>query len=291
MKSDDQLSDDPTTVSQISIREGEAEQTIKIDPHDIVIATLGSPNSGSQIGTNLDPPPHPSDSDDFTYGDWSLWFHLAEKSQKFGVPRNFNSHTPQSTLVTFTVTIRDSEFMELYQVLTQDSPGIGALLSFPSSNWLLSISVPRQPICSNQPPNTDVIWGYGLCPEKIGNVVNKVMTECTGKEIMTELLSHLEFPVDSILPKTITIPSLAPLATSPLLPRYPKNRPEVIPPNTTNIGLVGQFTEIPRDTTLNMEYSIRGAQMAVYSLMGVKKPLHKTKRNMFLDVFDLLTEG
>lgn len=181
--------------------------------------------------------------------------------------------------------------MLLYQALTNDVPGSGALLSFPDSNWLLSICVPHQPVCSNQPPHTYVVWGYGLRPEKMGNVVDKPMTKCAGEEIMTELLSHLNFPVESLLPNSITIPCLLPLATSALLPRVHKNRPEVIPPNTTNIALVGQFTEIPRDTTYNMEYSVRGAQTAVYALMGLPKSPPRTKRSLLLDVFDLLAEG
>ncbi|KAJ5674714.1 uncharacterized protein N7477_004648 [Penicillium maclennaniae] len=291
MSSDDDLREEPTTVKEIILREQEEERTVNVNPNDLTIVTIGSPNSGYQLGTNFNPPPQLSDPDDFTESDWSLWLHLAQKSPKFGDPLNFTSHIPESTLVTFTVTLHSPEFIHLYQVLTHDVPGSGALLSFPDSNWMLSISVPHQPVCSNQPPGTHVIWGYGLRPEKMGNFVDKPMTKCAGEEIMKELLSHLDFPMESILPKSITIPCLLPLATSALLPRYPKNRPEVIPRDTTNIALVGQFTEIERDTTFNMEYSVRGAQSAVYTLMGLRKSPPKTKRNLLLDVFDLLAEG
>lgn len=291
MNLDDDLEGEPTLVSEILLLEYDEEQTVNLNPSDIIIITIGSPNSGFRLGTNFDPPAHPSDPNDLTYDDWSLWFHLAQKSTKFGAPLNFNSHIPESTLVTFTMTFHDSHFMHLYQVLTHDVPGSGALLSFPDSNWLLSISVPHQPVCSNQPPHTHVIWGYGLRPEKRGNVVDKPMTECSGEEIMRELLSHLNFPVQILLSKTMTIPCLLPLATAALLPRYPKDRPEVIPPNTTNIALTGQFTEIPRDTTFNMEYSVRGAQAAVYALMGLQKSLPEIQRSLLVDVFDLLAEG
>lgn len=287
----DGKSSEPTTITNIVLRENEEERIIYLNHNDFAIVTIGSPNSGHRLGNNSDPPPRPSVPNDFNYEDWSLWIHLAQKSTKFGVPLNFNSHARESTLVTFTVTLYDSEFMHHYRVLTHDVPGSGALVSFPDSNWLISISVPHQPVCSNQPPNTHVIWGYGLRPEKTGNFVDKVMTKCTGSEILVELLSHLDFPIPSLLPKSITIPCLFPLATSALLPRYPKNRPEVIPPNTTNIALVGQFAEIPHDTTFNMEYSVRGAQTAVYQLMGLRKSPPKTKRSLLLDVFDLLAKG
>lgn len=282
---------DPKTVSELVLREFDEDQRVKLDPCDLTIVTLGSPNSGARVGTNFEPPPRVSDPDDITYGDWSLWFHLANRSHKFGAPLNFNSNSPQSTLVTFTVTLYDPYFMHLYRVLTHDTAGTGALVSFPDSNWLLSISVPHQPVFSNQPANVHIIWGYGLRPEKMGNTIEKPMTDCTGEEIMAELLSHLNFPLDSILPRSNTIPCNLPLATSTLLPRAHTDRPEVIPPNTTNIALVGQFAEIPRDTTFSVEYSVRGAQIAVYKLMGLKKSVPRPKTNILIDIFDLLSEG
>lgn len=54
-----------------------------------------------------------------------------------------------------------------------------------------------------------------------------------------------------------------------LLSRTQTDRPSVIPPDTTNIALIGQYVEIPDDTTFSLEYSIRGAHMAVCSLMGL----------------------
>ncbi|KAJ5413614.1 hypothetical protein N7509_000241 [Penicillium cosmopolitanum] len=277
----DDNSSEPTTVTGIVIRQNERERIVILNPNDVAIVTIGSPHSGHQ----------PSVPNDFNYEDWSLWIHLAQKSTKFGVPLNFNSHPQESTLVTFTVTLHGSEFMRLYCVLTHDVPGSGALLLFPDSNWLLSISIPHQPVCSTQPPNTHVIWGYGLRPEKIGNFVDKPMTKCAGRDIMIELLSHLNFPIKNLLPKSITIPCFFPLATSALLPRYPKNRPEVIPPETTNIALVGIFAEIPHDPTFNLEYSVRGAQTAVYQLMGLPKSLPEAKQSLLLDVFDLLVDS
>lgn len=192
--------------------------------------------------------------------------------------------------MTFTVTFSDSNFLSIYQSRTNNVPGAGAILSLPDSNWILSISVPHQPVFPNQPPNVDVIWGYGLCPEKIGNVINKPMINCTGEDIIKELFFHLGFPGEEILNQSITIPCFSPLATSAILPRDGIDRPEVIPPNPTNIGLIGQFTEVPNETTLTVEYSVRSAQLAVYALMGLKKSPPKVKRNILVDVLDLLAE-
>lgn len=291
MSSSGESSHDSKTVSELVLRESNEEQRVRINPGDLTIVTVGSPNSGAQVGANFEPPPRVSDPDDITYGDWSLWFHLAKRSTKFGSPLNFNSNSPHSTLVTFTVTLYDPYFMHLYRALTHDVAGTGTLVSFPDSNWLLSISVPHQPVFSNQPANIYVIWGYGLRPEKMGNAIDKPMIDCTGEQIMAELLSHLNFPLDSILPRSNTIPCILPLATSTLLPRAHSDRPEVIPQNTTNIALVGQFAEIPQATTFSVEYSVRGAQLAVHKLMGLKKSVPRPETNILIDIFDLLSEG
>jgi oleate hydratase len=133
-----------------------------------------------------------------------------------------------------------------------------------------------------------VIWGYGLNPEKEGKFVTKPMSQYTGEEIMTELLYHLDFPVESLLPTSNTIPCLMPVATSPLLPRAHQHRPEAIPPHTTNLALIGQFAEISDDTTFGTEYSVRGAQTAVYKPMELDKTTPKVKRNLLLVILDLL---
>lgn len=131
MDSDGRPKGEPSTVTEILLREYDEEQRIKIEANDILIATVGSPNSGGQLGTNSEPVPKHPDPDDFTYGDWSLWFHLAQKSPKFGDPLNFNSHIQESTMVTFTTTLYDSEFLLLYRTLTHDYTGIRCTSVFP----------------------------------------------------------------------------------------------------------------------------------------------------------------
>jgi oleate hydratase len=156
------------------------------------------------------------------------------------------------------------------------------------SPWGLNISVPHQPVFATQPKIVHVIWGYGLHPERTGTYVNKPMELCSGEEIFFELLSHLDFPVDSLLSSAITVPCLMPLGTSMLLSHKQNDRPNVIPHSTTNVALIGQYVELHDDTTLNMEYSVRGAQMAVCTLMGLPHGPPRIKKNKLLEVFKLL---
>ncbi|KAJ6103907.1 hypothetical protein N7486_004129 [Penicillium sp. IBT 16267x] len=282
-------SSDPTTISEIVMLDSGKEMLITVDPIDIVIVTLGSLSTGIQTGSNTNaPPPYAEGLDILNHGEWALWQRLAQQSSKFGNPSNFTTRSDESRIETFTITLRDSDFMRFYAELTRDNPGTGALLTVLESPWGLNISVPHQPVFATQPKIVHVIWGYGLHPEQQGKYIKKPMEHCSGEEIFVELLSHLSFPVDALLPSSITIPCLMPLGTSMLLSRTHQDRPRVVPHGTTNLALIGQFVEIPDDTTHGIEYSIRGAQMAVCHLMDLGHAPPKVKKNKLLEVFELL---
>lgn len=95
------------------------------------------------------------------------------------------------------------------------------------------------------------------------------MVECSGSEIFSELLHHLKFPEEINGEKAITIPAMLPYITAQFLTRKEGDRPAVVPKGSTNLGLLGQFVEIEKDTVFTVEYSVRGAQMAVKNLMGL----------------------
>jgi oleate hydratase len=46
----------------------------------------------------------------------------------------------------------------------------------------------------------------------------------------------------------------------------------VVPKGSKNLAFIGQFCELPDDVVFTVEYSIRSAQTAVYSLLS----LHRT---------------
>ncbi|KAE8390093.1 oleate hydratase [Aspergillus alliaceus] len=282
---------DPTTISEIQlVHDDNNPSLITIDPVDIVIVTLGSVSSGSMVGSNKVPPASNESLEEIITDDWSLWHKIAAKStRKFGDPSTFSTHVNDSQVETFTVTLHGSKFLDLYEKLTHDQPGAGALVSFMNSNWNLSLSVPHQPLFSTQPDDVHILWGYGMSLEAPGNYVQKPMIHCSGEEILLEVLGHLHFPAQEILPGATTIPCVLPLATASLLKRAHYDRPEVIPHDTTNMAFVGQFVEIPHDTTFSMEYSVRGAQMAVDHLMGLSKRPPAVKTNVLQEVFQLLS--
>lgn len=280
---------DPTTMCAIEMTQDNKEELITVDPTDIVIMGLGSVNAGISLGTNKSPPP-PLQSNwrDLMTDDWKLWEKLSKKSLKFGDPTTFLSRIQESTVETFTTTFKGGDFPNAYEKITNDKPGTGSLLSLTGSSWQMTLCFPHQPVFPDQALDTTVMMGYGLNPTQPGEYVKKPMCECTGEEILREALAHLGIPGDNIVPNSKTIPCGMPLGTAPLLTRGPHDRPTVLPGHATNFACVGQFVEIPGDTTMEVEYSVRGAQTAVADLMGLPEKPPKPPRSLLMEVFDLI---
>lgn len=246
--------------------------TINLSQNDIAIVSLGNIMSGAATGSNTTPPDlelieiH-KDLDE----NWLLWLELCTKHPKFGNAYNFCTRMLQSRLEVFTVTLRSPEFFNRLVALTGDQPGSVPYVTLKDSTWLLNMSVPRQPFFPDQPPGVQVFWGYAMHPEKTGDFIKKPMINCSGEEIMMELLHHLKFPLDTITCDAITIPCILPRMTSMLLPRVASDRPQITLEGMTNLGLIGQFVEIPNEVVCSTDYGVKGAHMAVHQLMGLEE--------------------
>ncbi|KAJ5748306.1 myosin-cross-reactive antigen family protein [Penicillium nucicola] len=260
-------------VSSIRATKGNSpEMTIDVGLNDVVIVSLGSVISGATSGTNTEPPyleircPE-KDLDE----NWLLWLELSTKDTKFGNAYNFCTRMGESRQESFTVTLKSPEFFDRFVELTGDAPGSGVFVTLKDSPWLLSLKIPDQPMFPDQPADIQVFWGFAEFPERKGNFIEKPMLECSGKEIMTEILYNLQFPLQPILNDSITIPCVAPRMAAPFLPREDGDRPPVIPEGMTNVALIGQFVDIPDQIVGTMDYYVRGAQIAVRQLMGLDR--------------------
>ena len=114
---------------------------------------------------------------------------------------------------------------------------------------------------------------------------------------MTEILGHLRLQQHEagILETCTCIPCMMPFITSQFLPRSKGDRPPVIPERSKNLAFVGQYCELPDDVVFTVEYSIRSAQTAVYSLLGLDRkapPVYKGQFNprVLLEAFLALHE-
>ena len=285
---------DGFTVEKIILGEGSSVREIGVTEQDRVIVTLGSMTEGSSLGSMDSAAALLGKTDG---GCWALWERIAAGQTHFGHPSNFADHVEQSKWMSFTTTLHSSAFFKLVRDLTGNVPGEGGLITFPKSSWLASIVLPHQPHFIGQPEGVQVFWGYGLFVDVPGNLIKKPMSACTGREIMTEIIGHLGLQEHGarILETCTCIPCMMPFITSQFLPRSKGDRPQVIPEGSKNLAFVGQYCELPDDVVFTVEYSIRSAQTAVYSLLGLEQkapPVYKGEFNprVLLEAFLALHE-
>ncbi len=274
------LRDDRSEVSRIICGNHGKAWDIVVGAHDLVLVTLGSMTEGSHLGT-MDAPPLLGTRNDG--GAWALWEKLAAVRPEFGRPAAFDSHVDQSKWTSFTITLHDPLFLDRVRDFSGNMPGEGGLITFAQSNWLASIVIPHQPHFLGQPAGVSVCWGYGLTVDAPGNFVKKPMAQCSGREIMTEILGHLGFVDDTaaILGSAICIPCMMPFITSQFMPRRAGDRPSVMPAGYRHLALLGQYCELPDDVVFTVEYSVRSAQTAVYALLDLARKPPAVYRGMF----------
>jgi oleate hydratase len=259
-------SPDRMTVNRLDYQlRGGATTSVATAPEDIVLVTTGSQAADRSAGSMTEPP-KPLD----TGRSWALWKHLSQGRKGFGNPDAYFGapRIADSLWVTLTVTTTGPEFIDQMTRLTGSEPGSGGLVTLKDSGWVLSLSIFHQPEVLDQPEGTFVWWGYGLYPERKGNYVTKPMDQCSGAEILEEVLGHLHFDKkEVIMASSICIPCHLPYVNNIWLPRSRADRPPVVPEGATNLGLIGQYTEVARDIAFTFEYSTRTAWEAIYLLL------------------------
>ena len=111
--------------------------------------------------------------------------------------------------------------------------------------------------------------------DRPGAYVKKAMKDCTGEEIAQEWLYHMGVPLDEMGPlaadSVVCHPCMMPYITAFFLPRRAGDRPQVVPEGSVDFGFLGQFAETPRDVIFTIEYSVRTAMEAVYSLLNIER--------------------
>jgi len=264
-----------TSVKRLALEANGKSSTVAVGDGDLVFFENGSMTDASGLGSMTSPPQRLTKAD--SHG-WELWEKIAAGRPEFGNPAAFNSSVPESYWASFTVTCRDPRFFDLMETFTGNEAGTGGLVTFKDSNWLMSIVLYHQPHFVDQPKDVQVFWGYALHPERVGDFVAKPMSDGGGADILRELCGHLNFdPV--IFERASCIPCRMPYITSMFMPRTKSDRPLPVPPSSKNLAFVSQFVEIPDDVVFTVVYSARAAQMAVYELLKIKRPVPAITRH------------
>ncbi len=260
---------DKLVVTGIHYQQAGESKTFVVEKGDLVFLQNGSMTDASSLGSMTSAPKQLTKKDCTS---WTLWEKLAAENSGFGNPAVFNSSIAESCWESFTVTLKNPAFFDKMFEFSGNEAGIGGLVTFKDSNWLMSIVLAYQPHFIDQPADVQVFWGYALFPDRVGNFVPKPMAECNGAEILQELCGHLRFDLDT-LTSANCIPCRMPYITSMFMPRSHTDRPLPIPHNSHNLALIGQFVEIPEDVVFTVEYSVRAAQMAVYEFLHIDKKI------------------
>lgn len=264
------------TVTGIHLtRDGKKEEFIKTTENDLVFFTNGSMTENATLG-NMDTAPILNRGEGAC---WSLWKKIAAKDATFGNPEVFCGDIDKSTWESYTITAKGPKMRKLIEKFAErefapHKTATGGIITVKDSNWLLSVTVNRQPQFKDQPADVIVLWAYALFPDNEGDFIKKKMSDCTGKELLQELLYHLGIDgkdMDEYTNTCIVIPAIMPYITSQFMPRVKGDRPEVVPVGSTNLAFLGQFAEIKDDCVFTVEYSVRSAIMAVYTLLGLVK--------------------
>ena len=267
---------DKKTVTEIHLtRNGKKEELIKTTENDLVFFTNGSMTENATLGT-MDKAPVLNRSEG---GCWSLWKKIAEKDASFGKPKVFCGDIDKTTWESYTITAKGPKMRTLIEKFAERKIAphktvTGGIITVKDSSWLLSLTVNRQPQFTNQPDDVIVLWAYALFPNNEGDFIKKKMSDCTGKELLQELIYHLgidEKDMHEYIDTSIVIPAMMPYITSQFMPRVKGDRPQVVPEGSTNLAFLGQFAEVKDDCVFTVEYSVRSAIMAVYTLLGLEK--------------------
>jgi oleate hydratase len=239
---------------------------------DLALITIGSITADARYGGNDTVPELVRDRRD--HG-WSLWEEIAAKAPDLGRPAAFCGNVDEHKWESFTLTMRSDALLKRISAYSGNEPGTGALMTWVDSGWHLSVVVPHQPHFPGLPDGTFTLWGYGFEIDRRGDYVPKRMSEATGREILTELIGQLGFDdlLDEVLATTDVTTVMMPYASALFACRAPGDRPKVVPDRSRNFALLGQFTELPEDIVFTVEYSIHGAMHAIYTLLGVDRPI------------------
>jgi len=268
------------TVDRLDYERGGITTSVAVAPEDLVLVTTGAQAADKSSGSMDEvPPARPSGRT------WALWERLAAGRTDFGNPDVFfgPARIPDSRWITFTVTDKGTDFVNRVAALTGSQAGRGGLVTLKDSSWVLSLSIFHQPEIVDQPPGTSLWWGYGLHPERNGDFVQKPMTACTGAKILEETLRQLRFDqqLDAIMASSTCIPCDLPYVNNIWLPRNGTDRPPPVPKGATNLGLIGQYVEMPKDIAFTIEYSVRSAWEAINILLKRGPPPPAVYQGMY----------
>ena len=170
-------------VRALTVSDGQKRHVIELNADDLCILTLGAGCHSATYGSMEKPCGH-SVKDDL------LWNALAAKRSELNVAGRM-LQPQEGAQGTFLLSSRSQLFCKMMEQMTGNIAGSGGTITIPDSNWGISICIPAQMYLNDGQENSYVMWGTITYPFEKGDYVRKSFDECSGREILTELIEHL----------------------------------------------------------------------------------------------------
>lgn len=235
------------TVHGILAKQNRTETRIPVAAEDYVFVTSGSLMTNARFGDNKHIAQTNRDTEDL--GLFNIWRNLAKRNAKFGHPEKFLGQIDKTKWMSYFVTVKDYlEFFQRLERMTGSKPGTGGIIAVQDSGWEISLMLyDRNYFPKQRENNEDVLWGDGLFGERVGNYIKKPMADCTGDEILTEILYHFNMLdiKDEVLAHAHISTCMMPYITSQFMPRTGTDRPRVVPEGCTNLAFMGSTWKFP----------------------------------------------
>lgn len=209
-----------------------------------------------------------------------LWEKLSNKNSVFKNPALFFDDYDENVSVEFTVTLSNRMLPELIDKVTCGALGNDGVIVLDNSKWKMTICAVPVTHFKNRSEDTSIIWGSATRFDVEGERCGKPMTDCSGAEILYELVSclNLDEAWDDIRETVINV--------IPCHRRYDKSyltatasKLEIIPTGITNFAVSGDFADYDNGTVFSEEYAVSTARTASYKLMKTKRKVYRTKNS------------
>lgn len=270
-------------VDSIHFTDAGVRKTFYLNDGDICIMPTDEMAECESIGSFNSPAPKSSDVP------FELWEKLADKNAAFKDPDIFFNRFDGDMSQEFTITLSNRLLPELIDKVTCGALGNDGVIVLDNSNWKMTICAVPSTHFKNQSEDISILWGTASHFELDGERSGKPMTECSGAEILYELIScfNLDEAWDDIRETVINvIPCHRKYDKSYLSPVVSKL--EIIPTGIENMAISGDFTDGGNSTVFSEEYAVSTARTATYKLMNTKRKIYKAKKSSCMSLMKKL---
>lgn len=273
---------DAAVVTDIDFVDGKADaihytdngvrNTVYLNEGDICIFPTDEMAEGEELGSFNEAPQK------LASNPYKLWEKLSEKHPVFKNPSLFFDGFEDNMSEEFTITLENHLLPELIDKVTCGALGRDGVIILDNSAWKLTICAVPSTHFKNQNEDISIIWGTALRYDRDGDKCGKPMTECSGAEILYELVSclNLDSVWDEIRDTVINVIPCHRKYDKSFLTPVP-SKLEIIPTGIENFAVSGDFTDSENDTVFSEEYAVTTARKAAYRLCKNKQKVYRSK--------------